>query len=215
MLLNDFAKTVTVFFSPQTLLQRERSKDSETTSGCETGTSVDSSLQRQHSGSYSGGEADQETQEAASEVREPEPPSVPNYVGYSKVVSAATNGLGGHLNTSDSNSVSKPPPGYIQLPAVPANAAPPPSSGYIQIQKVPHMLSNGNPQNPELVPSTENPFYSRVSLPEPISDLEQGVKTTPGYIQLPPASSSLIISPNKLSEASPDSRPFEPHNTIV
>jgi len=37
----------------------------------------------------------------------------------------------------------------------------------------------------------------------------------PGYIQLPPSSSSLIISPNKLSEASPDSRLFEPHNTIV
>ena len=66
-------------------------------------------------------------------------------------------------------------------------------------------------QKPELVPSSENPFYSRVSLPEPSSEM----KTSPGYIQLPPSSSSLIMSPNKLSEASPDSRPFEPHNTIV
>ena len=179
---------------------------------------MDSSLQRQHSGSYSGGEAEadqaphetqeaQEPQEAASEVREPEQlPSVPNYVGYSKVVSA-----GGHLNTSDSNSVSKPPPGYIQLPAASPSAPPPPSSGYIQIQKVPQMFSNAHAQKPELVPSAENPFYSRVSLPEPSSEM----KTSPGYIQLPPSSSSLIMSPNKLSEASPDSRPFEPHNTIV
>ena len=78
------------------MLQRERSKDSETTSGCETGTSVDSSLQRQHSGSYSGGEADQEAGEVESpgEVKQ-EPPVAgqlaSNYVGYSKVVSAGTN----------------------------------------------------------------------------------------------------------------------------
>ena len=177
---------------------------------------MDSSLQRQHSGSYSGGEADHEPQEAASEVREQEqeqPPSVPNYVGYSKVVSA-----GGQLNTSDSGgpfdgiggSFDKPPPGYIQLPAAASTVPPPqPSSGYIQIQKVPQMFSQA--QKPELVPSSENPFYSRVSLPEPSSEM----KTSPGYIQLPPSSSSLIMSPNKLSEASPDSRPFEPHNTIV
>ena len=210
------------------MLQRERSKDSETTSGCETGTSVDSSLQRQHSGSYSGGEADQEAGAAESpgEVKQ-EPAAAgqpaPNYVGYSKVVSAATNGLG-HTNTSDS--VSKAPPGYIQLPAA---CAAPPSSGYIQIQKVPQMLasSNGRPclptSSPELVPSTDNPFYSRVSLQspaQPMSDPGQSVKTTPGYIQLPgPAPGPLIISPNKLSETSPgpDSgpRPFEPHNTIV
>ena len=210
------------------MLQRERSKDSETTSGCETGTSVDSSLQRQHSGS-SGGEADQEAGAAESpgEVKQ-EPPAAgqlaPNYVGYSKVVSTASPGLG-QMTASDSSG-SQPPPGYIQLPAA-ASPAPPPSNGYIQIQKVPQVLGSCNPRPclptsaPELVPTTENPFYSRVSLPspvEPISDLGSGVKTTPGYIQLPSsAPGPLIISPNKLSEAGPDSgpRPFEPHNTIV
>ena len=82
------------------------------------------------------------------------------------------------------------------------------------------MFSHSRPlgsSGPELVPSSENPFYSKVSVPSAAQISELGVKTTPGYIQLPPGPGPLLISPSKLSEAGPDigTRPFEPHNTIV
>ena len=151
------------------MLDREKSKESDTTSGCETGggsgtgTSLNS-LQRCRSSDSTASSGGQVEAEAGDR-------------GYLQV--AAPGPANGYINTEvEAAPASKPAPGYIQLPA--ASGPPPgPATGYIQIQNVADMFGGGPPPAPppgtqELVHSDENPFYSKVvlcsapSVPQPV-----------------------------------------------
>ena len=192
-------------------MDREKSKESDTTSGCETGggsgtgTSLNS-LQRCRSSDSTASSGAQVEAEAGDR-------------GYLQVAAPAP--ANGYINTEvEAAPASKPAPGYIQLPA--ASGPPPgPATGYIQIQNVTDMFGGGPPPAPppgtqELVHSDENPFYSKVNIRlEREAEAEPGVKASPGYIQLPAsASSAVTLSPHKLGTgASP--RALEPHNTRV
>ena len=224
----------------QTLLERDRSKESsDTTSGCDSGRQSEqgisiNSLERSNS---SQADTDHELQHEVTGDHDDQAEHglapVPGLTGYSQVKSMQ-NELGYINHSAPQASSSKPSPGYIQLPV--ASSLPPPaqpsshpvSSGYIQIQNIspglgssaPPVASvlNLSPVTPQdlVRHSEENPSYSRITLLDPPPDqVKTQSSTTPGYIQFPSTTHNpVLISPNKLeSKSSPRSN--EPHNTKV
>ena len=227
----------------QTLLERNKSKSSDTTSGCESGHGSDqgismNSLDRSTSSNSSQADTDTEP------VPEAMLANVPNNPGYSRMRSMEQPGEG-YINLSTPPSSqpepAKPSNGYIQLPVNPPPAQPQPvSSGYIQIQNVSSMFApapaNDTPVLEQVSPpaslnvpnihalvrhSEDNPAYSKVSLVSQDDDQKPSVKPSvpapsTGYIQFP--SNPVLISPNKLPESNNSSRHGgndPPQNTIV
>ena len=136
-------------------MERERSRESDTTSGCETGQSSDQaqsvdSFQRRDSGSSGSQDTDTDTGDAAGDnidlTDNDKNNQLDNFAlstpvgGYSKVVnndSVASGPTPGYINTAPAQTSPdpvKPSNGYIQLPAKPSPApVAPVSNGCIQI----------------------------------------------------------------------------------
>jgi len=170
---------------------KQRSKESDTTSGCDTGGSdPGTSLNSFNRSSSSSSQADTDNDVAHDDDKEnvedddddddQEDTTISPYVdhgtlaGYSKVMNV-NNDLGyiNNLAPAPTNHPPKPPPTaspYIQLPAANVRTgAAPQSNGYIQIQNVPR---------PQLV--LNNPVTSP-SLPPPAQELVPHSAENPFY----------------------------------
>lgn len=175
----------------QTLLERNKSKSSDTTSGCESGHGSEqglslNSLNRSTSSNSSQADTDTEVPDTLHlNTADNILASVPHNPGYSRVKSMEPSQPGdttgeGYINLSspasaqpEPVSAAKPSNGYIQLPVNSVNnLAPGPqsvSSGYIQIQNVSSML----------------PPAPAIDHSGPAAVLEHGHISTPASLNVP------------------------------